>query len=144
MNVPGKGLLKVVSILFIILGAIGTAILMIGLITYAVMADSLGGLAGIMIVTLILILVHSMLELVLGIIGLKKYRDPAKGGFFIATGFILCALSVASLILSIAADSFDVTILGIRTGTLTFIGLVIPVLSIIGGSLNRKAVPPVA
>ena len=143
MNAYGKGLLKVVSILFIIFGAIATVILIIGLIGYA-MADSIGGLAGIIIVTLILILVVSVLELIIGIVGLKKCGDPTKGRFFITTGIILCALSLVSLILSIAGGSFDVTSLGIKTGTLTIIGFVLPVLYIIGGSMNKKAVPPVA
>jgi hypothetical protein len=140
MNSPGKGLLKVASILLIIFGAIAAVILFIGLIVYVMNVSLFGELAGIIIVTIILILIVSVLELILGIIGLKKFGDLAKGGFFITTGTILCALSLVSLILSISGGSFNVTILGIPTGTLTFIGFVLPVLYIIGGSMYKKAV----
>jgi hypothetical protein len=69
MNAPGKGLLKVASILLIIFGAVAAVILIIGSITYAMNVSLFGELAGIIIVTIILILVVNVLELILGIIG---------------------------------------------------------------------------
>ena len=125
MNAPGKGLLKVVSILFIIFGAIATVISIVGLIGSAALAEYLGDFAVLLIVGMILVLVVSALELILGIVGLRKCANPAQGGFFIATGIILCVLSLVSLILN-----FSVTGL---------IGFVLPILYIVGGSMNKKA-----
>ncbi len=72
MNVCGKGSLKVASILFIVFGAIGLLIPIIGLIGSAKNVPLYGGLAGIMIVTLILIIVVSVFELILDIVGQRN------------------------------------------------------------------------
>lgn len=138
MNVRGKGLLKAVSILFIIFGAIGILIPIIGLIGSAKDVSLYGGLANIIIVTLILIIVVGVFELILGIVGPKKYREPAEGKFFIIAGIILCALSLVSLIMGIAGIGFDFVILGIPVVVLTFISIVLSILCIIGGSTHKK------
>lgn len=142
MNAPGKGLLKVASMLLIIFGAIATAISIIGLIGCAMYFSPLRGSAGILIATIIMILFASVPELILGIVGRKKCTDPAKGAFFIASGIILCVLSLVGFILSIAYGSFRFTSAGIELGLLTIIGFVLPVLYIIGGFMNKKAVVP--
>lgn len=130
MNAPGKGLLKVVSILFIVFGAIALVVSIIAVIG-SIAAASLIGILAILIVASVLMLIVSALELIIGIIGLRKCGDPAQGGFFITTGIILCVLSLISLILSIAGGGFDIT---------SLIGFVLPVLYIVGGSMNKKAV----
>ncbi len=130
MNAPGKGLLKVVSILFIIFGAISTIVSLLALIGSAAITAYLGDLGIILIIATILMLIASVLELVLGISGLKKCGDPAKAGFFITTGTILCALTLISMIMNIASAGFSIT---------SLIGFVLPVLFIVGGSMNKKA-----
>lgn len=135
MNAPGKGLLKVVSILFIIGGALVTLLSIFAVFGSIALAAYVGGPAGILVVASIVSLIVGVLELILGIIGLKKCGDPAQSGFFIVTGIILCVLALISLILSIAGGSFSV-------GGL--IGFVLPILYIVGGNMNKKASAPVA
>ena len=130
MNAPGKGLLKFVSILFIVFGAIALVVSILAMSVAIAAVDYLGDIGIIAVAAVIIMLIVSVLELVLGIVGLKKSGDPAKGGFFITTGIILCVLALASLILGIAAGSFDVT---------SLIGFILPVLYIVGGSMNKKA-----
>lgn len=136
MNAPGKGLLKVVSILFIIGGAL---VLLLSLLAVGVTIAAIsliGGLAILAVVGTILLIIVGALELILGIVGLKKCGDPAQGGYFITTGIILCALSLVSIILGlVGGGTFDVS---------GAIGFVLPILYIVGGNMNKKAVPPMA
>lgn len=127
MNAPGKGLLKVVSILFIVFGAIAVVVSLIALLGSAALAayDVTGALGGILIVGTIIALIASALELVIGIMGVKKSGEPSQANFFIVTGIILCVLQLVSMILN-----FQVT---------SLIGFVLPVLFIVGGAMNKKA-----
>lgn len=125
MNAPGKGMLKVVSILFIVFGAIATLVSLIGLFGSAVLAAATYRLAGILVVAMVIALISSVLELIVGIIGLKRCEDPAQSGFFIVTGIILCALMLISLIMSFSFMSL--------------IGFVLPILFIVGGMMNKNA-----
>lgn len=129
MNAPGKGLLKVVSILFIIFGAIATIVSLLALIGSAAITAYLGDLGIVLILATAIMLIASVLELVLGIVGLKKCSDPAKAGFFIVTGIILCVLTLASMIMNIASAGFS---------AISLIGFVLPVLFIVGGAMNKK------
>jgi hypothetical protein len=124
MNAPGKGILKVVSILFIVFGAIALVFSII-----AVAGSFL--LGGLFILAALFSLAVSVLELVLGIVGLKKCGDPAQGGFFVTTGIILCVISLISLIIGIVSSGFNF---------FGLIGFVLPILYIVGGSMNKKAV----
>lgn len=124
MNAPGKGMLKTVSILFIVFGAIALVVSLL-----AVLGSALVG-SGLLLFATILMLIASALDLVIGIIGVKKSGDPTQAGFFIVTGIVLCALSLVSLIMSIASTGFDVT---------SFVGFVLPILYIVGGNMNKKA-----
>jgi len=144
MNAHSKGLLKVISILFIIYGAIKILILALGLIGSADQISFYGGLPGIVIVILILIIAASVFDLIIGIAGLKRYKNTTKGKFYINTGIFLCTLSLASFVLIIAGIGFDFVFLGIPMAALTLIDLVLSVFFIIGGSINKKTTPPVA
>lgn len=144
MNAPAKGMLKVVSILLIIFGAIATivsliAVTAIGAITS--MASSVGGDAaevvaaagGLALIALIIPVVDSILTLVFGIVGVgKKTADPSKGGFYVVAGIILCILALLSIILTMSAGTggFPWT---------SLIGFVLPILYIVGGLQNKKA-----
>jgi len=140
MNAPGKGLLKTVSILFIVFGAIALVVSLFAVFVSAAATVYTGGFAAILLIATILMLIVSVLEFVIGIMGVKKSADPTKAGFFIVTGIVLCALALVSTIMSIAGESFSVTGL---------IGFVLPILYIVGGNMNKKAVaapmaPPAA
>ena len=125
MNAPGKGILKVVSILFIIFGAIATIFSIIALIGSTMASSLFGGLVAILVIATIIALISSLLELVLGIVGLKKCADPSQANFFIVTGIILCVLNLVSMIMSFSV--------------LSLIGFVLPILYIVGGVQNKNA-----
>jgi hypothetical protein len=139
MEAPGKGMLKVVSILFIIFGAIGVVASIISVVgvaaasslvaqmgdeAQAVMNAAMGAVGPIIIVGLIIAIVGCLLELILGIVGLKKCGDASQANFFIVCGIILCALQLVSMIMSFSVISL--------------VGFVLPILYIVGGSMNKK------
>jgi len=131
MNAPGKGLLKVVSILFIIFGVLATiASLLMVIGSAAVTALGGGAIGGILLISTILLFLVSVLELIIGIIGVGRSGDPTKAGFFIVTGIILCVLALASLIIGIASSGFQWQ---------SCIGFILPILYIVGGAMNKKA-----
>lgn len=122
MHAPGKTLLKVVSVLFIIFGAIATVVSIIGLVGGSLVPGMAGGLiSAAMIITLIL----SMFELILGIVGLRRSENPENANFFTISGVVLCVAALISMVLS-----FQVT---------SLIGFVLPILYIIGGAMNKNA-----
>lgn len=133
MDAPGKGILKVVSILFIIFGAIATVLSIIALIGSSWISQQAQdaasavatGLSGILVAGSVLLLITSLLELILGIMGLKRSDEPKHANFFIVTGIILCIFALISMIMY-----FQLT---------SLIGFVLPVLYIVGGAMNKKA-----
>lgn len=134
MNAPGKGLLKTVSILFIIFGAIATVVSLLGVAGSAALS-AFGGIAdsalgGLLLIATIMMLIVSVLELVIGIIGLNRSGDPQKANFFITTGIILCVISLITLIITTAAGGVQWT---------SLVGFVLPILYIAGGAMNKKA-----
>lgn len=135
MQAPGKTLLKVVSILFIVFGAIATIFSIIaiaGAAMLASVAEELGGAAvgGLLIVAAIYALVLSVLDIVIGILGVSRSGKVEKAKFFINMGVLLCALAAVSMVLGIVNGGFQV---------ISLIGFVLPVLFIIGGLQNKKA-----
>ena len=81
MNAPGKGLLKVISILFIIFGVIATIMSVLALIGSAAVTAYLGELGIILVIATAVMLIASVLELVMGILGLKKCGGPCESWF---------------------------------------------------------------
>lgn len=143
MNAPGKSLLKAVSILFIIGGVTFTAItiIMLALNIFPGMTSELGAFAAlfssisIASIALILVIATNVIQLIIGIIGLKKCGDPLKAQFFIITGLILFILALAGIILSIMDEKFSFL-------SLIVISFVLPILYIVGGVQNKKAISP--
>lgn len=119
---PGKTMLKVVSILFIIGGGLGALLSLIAIFTLGALGFGIvpGVIAG-----LVLGIIGSAAELVVGIMGLKKCDDPKQAMFFIVTGIVLCAVNFISMILYFQASSL--------------ISFVLPILYIVGGFMNKKA-----
>lgn len=130
---PGKGLLKTVSILFIIFGTIATIISLVAVLGSAALSTAgIAGAAfgGILMVASIFMLIAGVLELILGIMGLKRSGEVHRAGFFITTGIILCVITLVPFIITLSTGAFDIT---------SLIGFVLPVLYIVGGSMNRRA-----
>lgn len=124
MNAPGKGLLKVVSILFIVFGAIATVVSVLGLVGAVWISSAVSDVGMMLMVAMIILLFGSLLELVLGIVGLKKCGDSSKAKYFIITGIILCLIMLVSVILN-----FQIT---------NLVGFVLPILYIVGGIMNNR------
>lgn len=120
MYAPAKVLLKVVSVLFIIFGSIASVASIIGLV-----GGSTPGMGGDIVVTAMIVsLVLSIFELVLGIVGLRRSENPEHANFFLISGVVLCVVALISMILS-----FQVT---------SLIGFVLPILFIIGGAMQKN------
>ncbi len=139
MDAPAKGLLKVSSILFIVFAAISVVVSIVGLIGVAALAalgasyDTTGAVAvagGVAIFAMIIAIVSSLIQLVVGILGVKKSGDATKAQFFIVTGFIIGGLQLISIVISF--------------NFLGLIGLVLPILYIVGGFQNKKAASTVS
>lgn len=137
-NAKGKGLLKVVGILLIIWGAIRVVI---GLIAFVGIAAA-GTLANsgaldaadaallseeAVIIGAISVLICGVLELITGIIGVINAKKPEKAMICIIFGVIIIICNIISSIL-------DFSLLGL------IMVLVLPVLFLIGGILNKKSV----
>jgi hypothetical protein len=130
MNAPGKGILKVTSILYIIFGSLLALVALLSLVLGPVVASVFGGFFGAIggmvgIVLFIVFLILAAIDLVAGIIGIKQCGDPSKALFFIIFGFIVGGLTFISLITDFSVGNI--------------VGLVMPVLFIVGGFLNKKA-----
>lgn len=146
MNAPGKGMLKVTSILLIIFGAIAV---FFNLFTAACSAaltsagdqlaaelgsaasDALADAGKYALVFSIVALVLGLAELIFGILGVKRAADPAQGGFFVTAGIILCAFFLVDIVVATILVSFPI---------LNVVGFVLPILFIVGGNMNKKAV----
>lgn len=130
MNAPGKGMLKVTSILFIVFGAIATIVSILAVAGAGLLSAATMGATNLIVVAAVILLISSVAMLVIGILGIKRSSDPSKAMFFIVTGIILCVLNLVSMIMN-----FDWS---------SLISFVLPVLYIIGGFMNKNATAPVA
>jgi len=124
MNAPGKGLLMVVGILFIIFGGLSVIV-----VTVAIVALGTGDapLDSELIILSILALVVSVLELVAGILSVRNAGKPENAMRLIVPGIIIAVLTVIPIF---GGDTSIGNVIG---------GLLLPVLLIVGASLNKKA-----
>jgi hypothetical protein len=134
MNAPGKGILKVVSVLYIIFGGIFALLGVLALFLATTISAWMGGMMGGMMGGLgamaggllcVVLLIPAAVYLVIGIIGARNADEPSKSTFFIVTGYILGGLSLIGLILWFSVWEL--------------IMLAMPVLFIVGGYMNRNA-----
>ena len=129
----GTGFLKVTGILMIIGGAISVIMGIIAVLGVAALAYISDGTvsSALLYTSVILMIVSAVAELVAGIIGVANCKKPEKAGVCIAWGIIVAVLSVAGTILnSVGGGSFSAFSL--------ILGLVLPVLYIIGAVFNKK------
>lgn len=119
--------LKVASIIMIVgaaLGIITGAIFLAGVGLLGALLEAHDSMA-LLYASGALIIVASAIQLIAGIIGLKACKQPEKAKTCIIWGIIIVVLSVASIILSLAAGGdFNITN--------TILNFVVPVLYIVG------------
>ena len=129
----GTGFLKVTGILMIIGGAVSIILSIIAALGIAALAYISDGTVSpaLLYASVILMIVSAVAELVAGIIGVANCKKPDKAGSCIVWGIIVAVLSVAGTVLnSVGGGSFSVFSL--------ILGLVLPVLYIIGAAFNKK------
>lgn len=130
----GSGFLKVTGILMIIFGSIALIVSIVAILGIAALAYiSSGEMSSALLYTAgILSLISAVAEFVTGILGVKNCKRPEKAGTCIAWGIIVIVLSVAGSILTVVGgDSFPVFSF--------LLGMVMPVLFIIGAVKNKKS-----
>ncbi len=130
-NAPGKGFLKVSGILLIIFAVISILVLIIGIIAAASLG-SLGGevgalAGGIAVGALVIGLISCAFSLVMGILGVKYANVPSKAQVCMVFAIIAIALQIVTLV----TGGSDIV--------MTIIGLVLPVLYLIGALKNKQA-----
>ena len=129
----GTAFLKVTGILMIIGGAISVITGIIAALGVAALVYISDGTvsSALLYASVILMIVSAVAELVAGIIGVANCKKPDKAGSCIVLGIIVAVLSVAGTILnSVGGGSFSAFSL--------ILGLVLPVLYIIGAVFNKK------
>lgn len=129
----GTGFLKVTGILMIIGGGISIIMGIIAALGVAVVAYISDGKASstLLYASVVLVIASAIAQLVAGIIGVVNCRKPEKAMSCIVCGVIVAVLSIAGSILnSVGGGSFSVLSL--------ILGLVLPVLYIIGAVFNKK------
>ena len=130
----GAGFLKVVGILMIIFGAISLVVSLIAVAGMSMIEAVSGGAidTGMLWIGVILSVVSAALEMVAGIVGVVNAKKPEKAKTCLVFGIIVAILTVAGCIFTVAAgQDFPVASL--------LLGLVMPVLYIIGAVKNMKA-----
>ena len=134
MEAKGSGFLKVTGILMIIFGSIAIIVGIVAIAGIAALAYISDGelSSGLLYTAGVLGLVSAVVQLIAGIIGVKNCKKPEKAKTCIVWGILVIALCVIGSILNVVGGSdFSVSSL--------LIGLVLPVLYIIGAVKNKAA-----
>lgn len=141
MTTQGKTILKVSGILLIIFGAIGligTIISLIGASAIGAMASAMGvdtGAYNVLItVSGIIAIACGAVYLVAGILGVANAAKPEKAKICMTFGIILIILEIISTIFEGIVSGF-----GGMTIPSLIIGLVLPILMIVGANKNQQA-----
>ena len=136
MNAPGKGLLKVSSILFIIFGAISLLmglLALVGAISGGVINGveiQTGASAGAILFSALTVIVLAALNLIAGIIGVKNCDKPEKA----QTCFILGALLIAVVLVNAIISAVGGQLIWYNV----VIGLVLPIIYLMGALKNKE------
>lgn len=132
-NNNGIKMLKVSSILLIIGGAIATIMGVVSLLGVGALHAIFGEDIPIILLYAVagLALASGILTLVAGIVGLGACKNPEKSGTCIILGVIVVIFTVIGQVLSMqAGNQFDITLI--------VIGLLLPVVYIVGASQVKK------
>lgn len=137
MNAKGKTLLKVVGILniiFGIFGIIGSIMLLLGGNLLGALGAAAGeleagaALGALATVAAIISMISSILLIIAGAVAVKRCNEISSTCFI--WGIILVIIQVISLVITITSGVFS---------PMSLIGLVLPVLYLVGGAMNRNA-----
>ena len=127
----GAGFLKVTGILMIIGGSLSIITALVAIIGVAALI-ALGAGTALLYAAGILSILSAAAQLIAGIIGVKNCKRPEKAQSCITWGIIVAALCVlGSLLTVIGGGSFPIFSL--------LLGLVLPILYIIGAVKNKQA-----
>ena len=127
----GSGFLKVTGILMIIGGGISIILGIIAALGVAALASDGEISSAMLYASVALMIVSAVTQLIAGIIGVKNCKKPEKAGACMVWGIVVAVLCVVGTILnSVGGGSFSVFSL--------MLGLVLPVLYIIGAAFNKK------
>ena len=127
----GRKFLKITGILMIIGGAFGIIGGIVAMAGAGALAAVLETSAGGLMLASALILASAVFQLIAGIMGVKNCDKPEKAQSCIVIGVIVAILSVAGNVISNVLGS-DFNIINYA------IGLIIPVLYIIGAVKNKE------
>lgn len=136
---PGKTLIKVAGIVLVIFGILGfiTGLVTIGGGAYIVNAIGIAGIGlmgGIAILLGIFVVIASILNIIFGILGIRNCDKPKKAGMIFVLGVVMVILTTIQFVLGIVVSGFEYTsIISLA------IGLVLPVLYIVGANQNKQA-----
>jgi hypothetical protein len=122
--------LKVTGIIMIIGGIVTIILAIIGLLGVGVLA-ALGLSSGMLTLGLVLGLVGGVVELIAGISGVKNAAKPEKANSCIVCGILVIVLSVVGTALTMAGGG-EFPLFNL------LLGLVLPVLYLIGAFQNKK------
>ncbi|MGI6168724.1 MAG: hypothetical protein ACOYI4_03270 [Christensenellales bacterium] len=139
METKSNGFLKVTGILMIIGGGIGIIVGIIAVLGVGLLVAALGaeGSLGMLTIAAILSLVSAAVSLVAGILGVVNAAKPEKAIVCIVFGILTAVLSVLGNVLTTAGGG-DFSVINL------IIGLVLPVLYLIGAFQNKKRMDAVA
>ena len=132
-NAKGSGFLKVTGILMIIFGSIAIIVGIVAIAGIAALAYISDGelSSGLLYTAGIFTLVSAVAEFVTGIIGVKNCKRSEKAGVCIGWGVVVIIMDIIGSILTVVGgSSFPVFSF--------LLGLVIPVLFIIGAVKNKS------
>ena len=132
-NAKGSGFLKVTGILMFIFGSIAIVVGIVAIAGIAALAYISDGelSSGLLYTAGIFTLVSAVAEFVTGIIGVKNCKRPEKAGVCIGWGVVVIIMDIIGSILTVVGgSSFPVFSF--------LLGLVIPVLFIIGAVKNKS------
>lgn len=131
---PAKGatLLKVTGIIMIIGGVLSFLISITAIVGIAqAMRNPFWTVSTVTVATLIIAAIDSVIEFTTGIVGVKNCNRPEKAGTCIAWGiFVALNCILANLLTMSSGGSFSVFSL--------ILGLILPVLFIIGAAQNKQ------
>lgn len=133
MERKSNGFLKVTGILMIIGGVFSGIMGIIAVVGVGVLAAAAGGEVnvGLLVFAAILTLVGALVSFIAGIIGVANAAKPEKAMVCIVFGILTVAFSVLGTILTTAAGG-KFSVFGL------LLGLVLPVLYLIGAFQNKK------
>ncbi|MDD3339814.1 MAG: hypothetical protein PHS82_13275 [Lachnospiraceae bacterium] len=141
MEARGKNFLKVTGIIMIVFGAIGALSTLISFAGLSVLMQTYAALGmdtSMIVPGLIISAIGGVLQLAAGIIGVVHARKPEKAMLCIIFGVLLVILQIVSgvtslLVVNAQGSSIVTTIISM------IIGLILPVLFIYGGILNKQS-----